>query len=334
MDNSSDWMIENRSRHERPRHLTVTREEVQTMYPPHTETLKRKRSETCQRVEKEEEESDQQEEEGHWNAAQHRAFVSAVFDEGMKHASPAVVMEHMTDTRDLTSERVKSRLQKFRKRQSKSKAAFMLEYDRCMTKFITGNGSERGIASSSFPDSEQSERNSGATAIALVTKAILGESLAEPTELRADGGTNSSFDHGGFLNKLVQDDVILELSMSEEERQSELGTSLAHVMAMVQPLAQIIFRGRQTEVSGKDRNATNTTSENSQKTRPASLTVRKVALQRSVRNTSSPVQTKNAWEDPSDFPTFFEVPHDEAESAVILGDKHHFLIPGQLDAQN
>jgi SHAQKYF class myb-like DNA-binding protein len=69
------------------------------------------------------------EEEG-WTDAQHEAFVSAVFEIGLKNASPAVVIENMThkDEPNITSERVKSKLQKYRNNQEKSKHEFMTEY--------------------------------------------------------------------------------------------------------------------------------------------------------------------------------------------------------------
>jgi hypothetical protein len=83
----------------------------------------------------------------------HRRLVEAIFEIGMSHASPAVIMEHMifptTDWLDdsghrieslidqVTSERVKSHLQKYRKNKHKSKEEFMREYDRWTQKALT-----------------------------------------------------------------------------------------------------------------------------------------------------------------------------------------------------
>jgi len=63
----------------------------------------------------------------------HRKFVETIFEVGLKHASPSVIMEQMTQLNDaVTSERVKSHLQKYRNNRVKSEAEFMEEYDRWM----------------------------------------------------------------------------------------------------------------------------------------------------------------------------------------------------------
>lgn len=49
-----------------------------------------------------------------WPDELHRDFVSAVFDVGLKHSSPSTILEHMPKHPQITSERVKSHLQKYR----------------------------------------------------------------------------------------------------------------------------------------------------------------------------------------------------------------------------
>lgn len=49
-----------------------------------------------------------------WPDELHRDFVSAVFDVGLKHSSPSTILEHMPKHPQITSERIKSHLQKFR----------------------------------------------------------------------------------------------------------------------------------------------------------------------------------------------------------------------------
>jgi hypothetical protein len=107
-----------------------------------------------------------------WSEAQHRFFVAALFDLGMKHSSPSTIMEHMALAADLmsdnnmkeeedtsyeqrntpllppdkqpapkslsglTSERVKSKLQKYRLNKDKSRTEFMTSYDKTVTKLI------------------------------------------------------------------------------------------------------------------------------------------------------------------------------------------------------
>eukprot|EP00537_Pseudo-nitzschia_pungens_P003280 CAMPEP_0172363250 /NCGR_PEP_ID=MMETSP1060-20121228/6667_1 /TAXON_ID=37318 /ORGANISM="Pseudo-nitzschia pungens, Strain cf. cingulata" /LENGTH=247 /DNA_ID=CAMNT_0013085959 /DNA_START=51 /DNA_END=791 /DNA_ORIENTATION=+ len=66
-----------------------------------------------------------------WTEEQHREFVASIFDIGLKNASPAVILENMTQkVESITSERVKSKLQKYRseKNREKSREEFMDEY--------------------------------------------------------------------------------------------------------------------------------------------------------------------------------------------------------------
>jgi SHAQKYF class myb-like DNA-binding protein len=69
-----------------------------------------------------------------WPEELHRDFVSAVFDVGLKHASPSTILEHMPKHEQITSERVKSHLQKYRLHRSKSKKEFMAIYEATVTK--------------------------------------------------------------------------------------------------------------------------------------------------------------------------------------------------------
>lgn len=56
--------------------------------------------------------------------------MSAVFDIGLKNSSPATVASHMKSRPpELTSERLKSRLQKFRQHRQKEKEKFLGEFD-------------------------------------------------------------------------------------------------------------------------------------------------------------------------------------------------------------
>lgn len=68
---------------------------------------------------------------GVWGEDLHRDFVSSIFEIGLKNASPAVILENMTQKMEtITSERVKSKLQKYRsnKNKQKSKEEFMKHY--------------------------------------------------------------------------------------------------------------------------------------------------------------------------------------------------------------
>jgi SHAQKYF class myb-like DNA-binding protein len=73
-----------------------------------------------------------------WPEELHREFVAAVFDVGLKHSSPSAILEHMEGNKQITSERVKSHLQKYRLHRAKSKKEFMSSYDSTLSKMNLG----------------------------------------------------------------------------------------------------------------------------------------------------------------------------------------------------
>eukprot|EP00980_Cylindrotheca_fusiformis_P018067 scaffold5794_cov141-Cylindrotheca_fusiformis.AAC.3 len=70
-----------------------------------------------------------------WPEDLHRDFVSAIFDVGLKHCSPSTIIEHMPKNPDITTERIKSHLQKYRIHRAKSKQEFMSSYEASLVKF-------------------------------------------------------------------------------------------------------------------------------------------------------------------------------------------------------
>ena len=65
-----------------------------------------------------------------WTLAQHKAFVAAIFEIGLKNCSPSIIMENMRkQPRYITRERTKSHLQKYRQTKERSKAEFLKEFD-------------------------------------------------------------------------------------------------------------------------------------------------------------------------------------------------------------
>ena len=99
-----------------------------------------------------------------WNEEQHKNFVSSIFKIGLKNASPAIILENMTHKNVetvITSERVKSKLQKYRsnKNNEKSKQEFMTNYDEFLERIksvqaataANGGGRPGGASASSDP---------------------------------------------------------------------------------------------------------------------------------------------------------------------------------------
>ena len=81
------------------------------------------------------------------NQAEHRALVKAIFDLGLKAASPASLITEMSPVskayKGLNLERIKSKLQKYRNKKDQNKEEFMALYDSALVKFCNdfGNGS-------------------------------------------------------------------------------------------------------------------------------------------------------------------------------------------------
>ena len=80
-----------------------------------------------------------------WPDELHRDFVSAVFDVGLKHSSPSTVLEHMPKHPQITSERIKSHLQKYRMHRVKSKQEFMSSYEATLKKFKGAGGIDPNV---------------------------------------------------------------------------------------------------------------------------------------------------------------------------------------------
>lgn len=137
---------------------------------------------------------------GEWTSYTHQQFVEAIYDIGVNHASPAVIMEHMgfmssSNTapsfagddddngdadddnalrRHITSERVKSHLQKYRKNKTKSKEEFRLEYERWMQKSISVVGGILAAARTSLA--------SAPSAVLEMMQVRMGEVVSVPSE--------------------------------------------------------------------------------------------------------------------------------------------------------
>ena len=64
-----------------------------------------------------------------WPEALHKDFVAAVFDVGLKNATPKAILELLPHDSSLTTEHVKSHLQKFRVHRDRSRAEFLSHYE-------------------------------------------------------------------------------------------------------------------------------------------------------------------------------------------------------------
>ena len=109
-----------------------------------------------------------------WSEADHRDFVAAIFEIGLKHSSPSALLEHMVENEDLTVERVKSRLQKFRLKREESRAEFMSSYDETMARYKLDE------AVSGTVPTYGGVRNQSAEPAAFLTRATIAEGSGQP----------------------------------------------------------------------------------------------------------------------------------------------------------
>eukprot|EP00514_Thraustochytrium_sp_LLF1b_P002511 CAMPEP_0184518266 /NCGR_PEP_ID=MMETSP0198_2-20121128/5996_1 /TAXON_ID=1112570 /ORGANISM="Thraustochytrium sp., Strain LLF1b" /LENGTH=418 /DNA_ID=CAMNT_0026908693 /DNA_START=115 /DNA_END=1371 /DNA_ORIENTATION=- len=64
-----------------------------------------------------------------WNAELHQKFLAAIFDIGLQQAKPKLIMQQLTEIpQDLTTEHIKSHLQKYRKNCKQTKQVFLEQF--------------------------------------------------------------------------------------------------------------------------------------------------------------------------------------------------------------
>ena len=77
-----------------------------------------------------------------WPDDLHRDFVAAIFDVGLKSASPKTILEMMTNTKDLTADHIKSHLQKYRLHRERAREEFLQHFSK--NPFGSGGGGGGG----------------------------------------------------------------------------------------------------------------------------------------------------------------------------------------------
>jgi SHAQKYF class myb-like DNA-binding protein len=151
-----------------------------------------------------------------WPDELHRDFVSAVFDVGLKHSSPSAVLEQMPVHQQITTERIKSHLQKYRLHRQKSKKEFMSSFETTMLKIKAGEN-----------DYDPTTLNCGEVAAHLAHTAI--------NEKDVPGLDSTSLVQGGIL-QLPQ--------LTEDEKQSPVGASMGYLMGLFFSLKQQLHAQR------------------------------------------------------------------------------------------
>lgn len=163
-----------------------------------------------------------------WPDELHRDFVSAIFDVGLKNSSPSAILEQMPNHADITTERIKSHLQKYRLHRSKHKDQFMESYDGALEKIQNGT-----MDSSSLEHAE--------------TAAFLTHSAIH--EIDDDMGLHPPPDP----NTLVQSGVLQLPQLSDVEKRSPVGASMGYLMGLFFSLKQQLINQRISNESSRER---------------------------------------------------------------------------------
>ena len=196
-----------------------------------------------------------------WTPDAYRSFISVVYNEGMKHASPSVIRESMTMRNPMiTSERIKSHLQKYRLHSSKSKDEFMNEYDTWMAKVTHALGtSNLAMGPTPLPSplyalqlSGLGIPSAGALAAYLTYSVVADERggdqeqqpSGDPGVARLPSTVPQDEDQQEILARLVSDPTFVFPALTDEEKQSSLGRMLMHVMALCMELNDRILQLR------------------------------------------------------------------------------------------
>lgn len=187
-----------------------------------------------------------------WPDELHRDFVSAIFDVGLKHASPSALMEFMHPNPEITSERVKSHLQKYRLNREKSRKEFMTNYDSAL------DGFQKRFEQLRNGEDEDDAEGAGSLSCGEVAAHCTHASL---TELRDDDGKElsqrSSPAHGitsTYASQISTDGEgsgILQLPMlTSQEEDSPIGQAFGYLGGLYQALSQQLEEIRMVQCQG------------------------------------------------------------------------------------
>jgi SHAQKYF class myb-like DNA-binding protein len=198
-----------------------------------------------------------------WPDDLHRDFVSAIFDVGLKHASPSTVMEHMPPHEQITTERIKSHLQKYRIHRQKAKREFMTSYQATMDQINAEGGihnitslasgqvaAHLSYASENLPDPDI-DNIDGANDGTITNDNQDNPSNEEAKYEEEVSNDNQILPASGVLEEPTQDVFFLP-KLTEVEKVSPIGLSLGYLMGLFFTLRQQLDAQRRERVEYED----------------------------------------------------------------------------------
>ena len=173
--------------------------------------------------------------------ALHSQFVKAIHNLGVHQASPSVIMEHMTlHHADLTSERVKSHLQKFRKNNEKSTADFMQEYESWIQKALTMGAADGAVALNRFCPSTVAKM--------LGSEMLLGGHVPALLSYQVMMEEESSYTAAPAATHLNVPGVTIPVPvLTDTESRSPLGASIHRVVALCHSMTEYLLQERENK---------------------------------------------------------------------------------------
>ena len=206
-------------------------------------------------------------EQGTWSPDIHRAFVEAIMSQGIERASPAVIQKEMTlNTEAVTTERIKSKLQKYRSAKEKSLAQFMKEYDEWHWNANAGTLTQNVPGAiepcNSISDPQSMARSTahalGGDVAAVLTHAVMSEDQSEAGAAMKLSASEASPAIEGILNHRDGSLRIAFPHLSEHEKGSSIGKALEHVWGILGALSEQRARdfNRKPEITTPDDPAT------------------------------------------------------------------------------
>jgi SHAQKYF class myb-like DNA-binding protein len=193
-----------------------------------------------------------------WPEDLHRDFVSAIFDVGLKQSSPSAIIEHMPKHEQITTERIKSHLQKYRLHRLKSKREFISSYEASLRNFQNRGGTNgiNSIAGGEVAahltyttvDDPANRRADAAVVVGEEPTPLMAASMDDVhpkihTVGQGDASPMPVNEHES--QQPPQNESLILPQLTEAEKQSPIGSALGYLMGLFFSLKQQLLIQRE-----------------------------------------------------------------------------------------
>ena len=191
-----------------------------------------------------------------WDESLHRAFVEAIFEIGLRHSSPSTIVENMSNHPPLlTSERVKSHLQKTRLHGAREKESFLDDYDVFVRQALKGLKSLRQ-PSSHFPVpiklmNQIDKAFLGGKVAAYLTLRIICDSSALCKEGQIGQETLGPLKAAPSLSEDSVGSQVIRIPkplVNDDERDSPLGTAMRLSIGLLENISKMLLEQRRHRI--------------------------------------------------------------------------------------